>query len=89
MGYISLRLYPHSHPEQLALRVRLREDRARPTVPARPFFARTSEAARKATAEAASGAGAALEASATKLRDVRLEATLDDDGGDDDAPAPG
>ena len=55
----------------------------------RAFFARTSEAARKATAEAASGAGAALEASATKLRDVRLEATLDDDDGDDDAPAPG
>ena len=56
----------------------------------RAFFARTSEAARKATAEAASGAGAAVDASATKLRDVRLEATLDDDGGgDDDAPSPG
>ena len=33
--------------------------------------------------------GAAVDASATKLRDVRLEATLDDGGGDDDAPAPG
>ncbi len=55
----------------------------------RAFFARTSEAARNGAAEAASEAGAALDASATKLRDVRLEATLDDGGGDDDAPAPG